>query len=180
VLKPLFSKDPFAAANLDAVVNWTGFESFAGLWLFAVIGLSLRYIQFNQAGRGFATLFVGTALFVNLTLIFFIGRIELYSQGAAVRFFESLQPKVQNNECYVVNFGYRSYAQLFYTRKQPLPSKGYDEQWLLHGDVDRDVYVITKIHKVAELAGVPGLQKLGEENGFVFYKRNAVAGPRRP
>jgi hypothetical protein len=112
---------------------------------------------------------------VNLTLIFFIGRIELYSQGAAVRFFESLQPKIQNRECYVLNYGYRSYAQLFYTRKQPLPSpQGNDEQWLLHGDVDRDVYVITKINKTQELEGVPGLQKLREENGFVFYKRNAV------
>jgi hypothetical protein len=118
---------------------------------------------------------------VNLTLIFFIGRIELYSQGAAIRFFEGLQPKIQKNECYVLNYGYRSYAQLFYTRKQPLPGKeGDDEQWLLHGDVDRDVYVITKIHKTGELADVPGLQKLGEENGFVFYKRSAVAGPRQP
>jgi 4-amino-4-deoxy-L-arabinose transferase-like glycosyltransferase len=181
VLKPLFSKDPFAAANLDAVVNWTGFESFAGLWLFAVIGLSLRYIHFNRAERGFATLFLGTAFFVTLTLVFFIGRIELYSQGAAIRFFESLQPKVRNHECYVVNYGYRSYAQLFYTRKLSLPKQeNHDEQWLLHGEVDRDVYVITKINKTQELEGVPGLQKLGEENGFVFYKRSAVAGPRQP
>ncbi len=174
VLKPLFQKDPFAAANLDAVVNWTGFEAFAGVFLFGVIGMSLRYLRTNQAERGFATLFMGTALFVNLTLIFFIGRIELYSQGAAIRFFESLQPNVRNGESYVLNYGYRSYAQLFYTRKLPLRQQNADdEQWLLRGDIDKDVYIITKINKTEELADVPGLQKLAEENGFVFYKRSA-------
>jgi 4-amino-4-deoxy-L-arabinose transferase-like glycosyltransferase len=175
VIKPLLSKDPFAAANLDAVVNWTGFEAFAGIVLFGVIGLAIRWIRQNQAEKGFATLFLGTAVFVNLTLIFFIGRIELYSQGAAIRFFEGLQEKVRNREAYVINVGYKSYGQLFYAKKPPvLDPKTNDYNWLLRGDIDKDVYVISKINRVHELGDVPDLQKLGEENGFVFFKREAV------
>jgi hypothetical protein len=118
---------------------------------------------------------------VNLTLIFFIGRIELYSQGAAIRFFRRPATQDSETECYVLNYGYRSYAPVVLHPQAALAQQaGDDEQWLLRGDVDRDVYIITKINKTQELVGVPGLQKLGEENGFVFYKRSAVAGPRQP
>jgi hypothetical protein len=171
VIKPLFKKDPFAMANLDAKVTWTGLEALAGVFLAIVVGLSLYWISRKRKWLGFRVLFGGTAVFVMLTLGLFIGKIEQYSQGAAIRFFESLQGK----DVYVTTKGYRSYAQLFYSRKPPIKNKkSLDINWLLYGDVDKDVYIATKIHKVKELADVPGLIKLGEENGFVFYKRNKV------
>jgi hypothetical protein len=109
-------------------------------------------------------------MFVMLTLIFFIGRIELYSQGAAVRFFESLQGK----DVYVITDGYKSYAQLFYTRKPPVTNpNSYNYEWLLTGDIDKDVYFVTKVDRKKELETMEGLQKLGSENGFVFYLRKA-------
>jgi hypothetical protein len=124
----------------------------------------------NKFEKGFATLYLGTALFVMLTLIFFIGRIEQYSQGAAVRFFESLQGK----DCYIITDGYKSYAQLFYSRKEPVKNvNSYNYEWLLHGDIDKDVYIVTKVDRKQELASMEGLEKLGSENGFVFYRRKA-------
>jgi hypothetical protein len=116
VLKPLFSKDPFAQANLNAVVNWTGLETIAGIFLFLVIVVSIKWISSNKMEQGFTVLYGGTGMFVMLTLIFFIGRIELYSQGAAVRFYESIQGK----DCYVITEGFKSYAQLFYSDKPPV------------------------------------------------------------
>jgi hypothetical protein len=75
----------------------------------------------------------------------------------------------------VINVGYKSYGQLFYAKKPPvLDPKTNDYNWLLRGDIDKDVYVISKINRVHELGDVPDLQKLGEENGFVFFKREAV------
>lgn len=167
-LNPLFSKDPFAAANLNAQVNWTGWEAVAGVILVVVLTLAIRRIRENRFDQGFSMLFLGNAVFVTATLIFFIARIEAYSQEAAIRFFENLQGK----DAYVITKGYKSYAQLFYTRKQPVQNPdSYNIDWLLHGNIDKDVYIVTKINKTQELANVPDLQQIGRENGFVFYIR---------
>jgi hypothetical protein len=171
LLKPLLSKDPFAQANLDAVVNWTGMETIAGIFLLLVVGVSVNWIgKQSKMEQGFFTLYAGTATFVLLTLIFFIGRIELYSQGAAIRFFESLK----GTDSYVITDGYKSYAQLFYTGKPPVVNQqSYNKDWLLYGDIDKDVYVVTKINHAHNMKDIPGLEKLKEENGFVFFRRKA-------
>lgn len=171
LIKPLFKKDPFALANLNAVVNWTGWESITGIFLLGILILSIYWINQNRKWLGFRTLFGGTAVFVMLTLIFFIGKIEQYSQGAAIAFFEDLKGK----DVYVVTKGYKSYAHLYYTDKPPVTNpKSWDINWLLHGDIDKDLYLSTKINKVKDLEGVKDLRKIGEKNGFVFYKRDKV------
>lgn len=172
LLKPLLSKDPFAVANLAADVRWTGWEVIPGLLLLGVLGMSFWWLRRQRFERGFYTLFLGNAVFVTLGLIFFIARIEGYSQAAAMRFYESLQGK----DCYVVPAGFKSYGQLFYFRKSPdAHPDSYDKQWLLHGDIDKDVYVVTKIHRTDLLDGVEGLVQIGAENGFVFFKRSKEA-----
>lgn len=115
LIRPLFEGDEFARENLNAQVNWTGWEVIPGILLAAVLVLSLRWISRQQFVKGFSLLYGGVAVFVLLTLIFFIGRIERYSQGAAIDFFESVEGK----NCYVMTYGYKSYAQLFYFRKPP-------------------------------------------------------------
>ncbi|HYG38422.1 MAG TPA: glycosyltransferase family 39 protein [Cytophagales bacterium] len=171
LIKPLFKKDPFALANLNAAVNWTGWESIAGIFLLGILILSIYWINHNRKWLGFRTLFGGTAVFVMLTLIFFIGKIEQYSQGAAIAFFADLKGK----DVYVVTKGYKSYAHLYYTDKPPVTNpKSWDINWLLYGDIDKDLYLSTKINKVKDLEGVKGLRKIGEKNGFVFYKRDKV------
>ncbi len=169
VLKPLFN-DPFAVANMDADVNWTGFEMIPGLVLLAVLIWSLRLFNRQQAMSAIRTLFAGTAVFVMLTLIFAIGRIESYSQRAAIEFYESKR----GEECYIITSGFKSYAHLFYFRKQPENKEpNSSKDWFLTGPIDKDVYVVTKIHKTGELEGIPGLKEINRKNGFVFYKREA-------
>jgi 4-amino-4-deoxy-L-arabinose transferase-like glycosyltransferase len=166
ILRPLFSKDPFAAANLDAKVHWTGWEAIAGILLLAITGLSIRWISKNKPELGFQTLFGGTAVFVMLTLTFFIARIELYSQGAVIRFYESLQGK----DVYVAPFEFRTYGDLFYTRKQPNQVIPHPEQ-LLQGNLDKDLYVATKIMYADQLRAIPEFKEIRSENGFVFFVR---------
>jgi hypothetical protein len=76
----------------------------------------------------------------------------------------------------VITKNFRSYAPLFYTRKPPITDpRAHEEEWLLYGDIDRPVYVVCKITSAEETSAIPTLTELYRKNGFVFYKREAVA-----
>jgi hypothetical protein len=149
-------------------VHWTGWEATAGVVLIFSTLLATRWIRRNRPGLGFSVLFGGTAIFVMLTLTFFIARIESYSQGAAIRFYESLQGK----DVYVESYGFKTYGHLFYTKRHPGQSpEGRDRAWLLHGKLDKDLYVVTKIMDADELRAIPGFREIRSQNGFVFFVR---------
>lgn len=169
VLEPLFAADPFARANLEAEVEWTGWEALAGLWLLLVLAFTIQSFRRANIQWGVPVLFVGTAAFVLLTLALFINHIEHYSQRAAISFF---QDRV-GETCYVRPLGYKSYAHLYYTDKQPGASPASaDQEWLLSGPIDRPAYFITKINKTERLEAYPDIREIGRSNGFVFYRRD--------
>jgi 4-amino-4-deoxy-L-arabinose transferase-like glycosyltransferase len=168
VIKPLFAKDPFAMANLEADVHWSGWESVTGLVLLVVVVLAVIFMKQGRLWRGVVLLFIGTAFFVNITLIFFIARIEGYSQNAAVEFCKTLQGK----DCYITTSGYKSYVHYFYPRIQPHTNvNSIDKNWLLTGDIDKEVYILTKIHRADDLRKYPDVEEIGSKNGFVFFRR---------
>jgi len=167
VLKSLF-KDPFAQANLDADVHWSGLEILPGVFLLVVLVLTLRWFNRGYSERAYRWLFGGTAVFVMLTLIFFIKRIEGYSQRAAIEFFESKA----GEDTYFTTHGYKSYAQYFYTGIMPHSNpNAYDRNWLIEGPIDKDVYIVTKNYHAEYLRSKPDMEQVGEKNGFVFFKR---------
>jgi len=169
LLKPLFAQDPFAQANLEAAVRWTGFEALAGLLLLGALVTGHWLHGKARYREAVLVVFGGTALFVTVTLYFFINRIEGYSQHAAIEFFKERR----GEPCYVITKNYKSYAHLFYTAKPPVSdARNHDEEWLLHGNMDRPVYVVCKITAVEEVAAIRTLQEVGRENGFVFFKRD--------
>jgi 4-amino-4-deoxy-L-arabinose transferase-like glycosyltransferase len=167
-LKPLFEKDPFAVENLQAQVSWSGFESISGILLALILVFSLVIFRRNLKLR-FAVLFYGTGVWVMLTLIFYIGRIESYSQRAAIEFWEERQGK----DVYVHTYGYKSYAHIYYSRTQPMEGAHQaDGNWLLHGEIDKPVYISCKVTSKERLEEeVPDAQFLYAKNGFYFYKR---------
>lgn len=166
-LKPLFN-DPFAQANLNAQVHWTGLEALPALFLGALLFLSIRAFQRDLGWMGFRILFGGGAIFIFATLIFFVKRVEGYSQRAAIEFFQGKA----DEDCYILTHGYKSYGHLFYARKrQPLNAQSHDRHWLLYGNPDKPVYVVTKIQKIGELKELPQLEEIYRKNGFVFYHR---------
>jgi hypothetical protein len=167
-IKPLLAKDPFALANLEAEVRWTGWEVIPGVvlggWVIGLLVFRKRVIS----GRGISLLFLGTAIFLQLGLFFFVGRVEGYSQRAAVEFYKTLQDK----EIYVKTVGFKSYAHLFYSQKKPGgATEQNDLEWLAKGPVDREVYLVTKIHKADRLRAYPELREMFEKNGFVGFAR---------
>lgn len=170
ILKPLFEKDKFALANLNAKVDWSNWDMLPGI-VFAVFFLvSLFFFRKKIHEIGTFSLFFGTAVYVFLALTFYINKIEAYSQRAAIEFYEQLQGK----DVYVEVDGFKSYAQLFYTQKpNPKNKKSLDKGWLLKGKVDKDVYIVTKNTFEHAETNFKDAQKLYEKNGFVFYLRKA-------
>ncbi len=168
ILRPILAADPFAVANLDADVIWTGWEALVGVWLLAILVSSLRAFRRKDTRIGVIVLFVGTALFVVLTLFTSIRNIEGYSQRAAIEFYEARQ----GEDCYVQPVGFKSYAHLFYTRKEPVTNPdSFDQEWLLFGPIDKPAYFVTRIGKEDRFGKYSDIREIGRKNGFIFYKR---------
>jgi 4-amino-4-deoxy-L-arabinose transferase-like glycosyltransferase len=184
LLKPLFSADPFALANLEARVRWDGWEKYVGLWLWVLCAICVFAFAKKYFALGFQVLFGGMALSVVLILWALIGRIEAFSQGAAIDFFKS----IQKEKAYVLTHNYRSYAQYFYGRvgpeNKPALFSGRDlseklNNWkdslLLSSRIRKDVYLVSKINQTQGLERYPELKKIGSKNGWVFFVRRINA-----
>ncbi|MBK9151801.1 MAG: glycosyltransferase family 39 protein [Saprospiraceae bacterium] len=165
-----FIKDPFAVANLNAEVHWSGLEWLLGVFFILGTGISWWWLYKQRIIRGATGLFAVTAITVMLFGLIFVPRIESYTQGANIRFFQSLK----GQKVYAGTVWYKSYAPLFYTDKQAeIPPFVYFEE-LLHKDVGMPVYLSVKnIHK-ERMEAHPEFELIGEENGFVFYQRSQM------
>ena len=162
-----YINDPFAVANLQANVGWQGWEwIIGGLWLMALVIFILRFKRqtFNAA----IGLFLSTAICLWFYLANVVPKIEEFVQGTVIRFYESKQ----GQDVYVEPIGYKSYAQLFYFRKQPpVNPKTQDEDYLLNGPVDKPTFLITRLDRAKDFRKNPNLVVIKEENGFVFFQR---------
>lgn len=157
-------KDRFAVANLQADVYWGGWEWMLGI-LFG-LGILLSLFFMARSRKAIFYLLVTCLLGLELLSLVYIPKVEQYTQGAAISFYESKQQE----DCYITTVGFKSYAHLFYGRKQPpAHPKHADKEWLLSGKADKPVYVVTKnIRKDEWLERAPQLSVLYEQNGFVF------------
>ncbi len=174
VLRPVF-KDPFAQGNLEAGVHWTGLEMLPGLFLAILIGAFFFLMRKGKPAAGFRLIYGGVAIFVMWSLFSFAGRIEGYSQRAAIEFFK----EKSKEDCHLAAFGYKSYAHLFYGKPQRAGQACFTDMGcinnLLYGPIDKPAYIVTKVHRAPELAQNSALKEIGRKNGFVFFRR-APAG----
>lgn len=159
--------DPFAVGNLQANVPWSYSECLWGLLYLIAIWVCAFVIRKNFK-KGMIALCIVQLIIIQVTVIHFTPKIEAYSQRAAIEYFQSFKGK----DVYVQVLGYKSYAHLFYTQKQPSTNPNYhNEQWLLAGPVDKPTYFICKITEADRFRAMPTLQEIGGKNGFVFFKR---------
>ncbi len=174
LLKPLFKTDLFALGNLEAAIEWSYFDISPGVFLLLISIIAVFIFSKKGFGKevsnwkGIVTLFGGGAIFITISLFFFINKIEGYSQNAAIEFYKSMEGK----EVYVKNVGFKSYAPLFYTKKTAgLRSENRSYKWLTEGEIDRDVYFVTKVNNDGGLRKFSDIKEVGRKNGFVFFKR---------
>jgi len=161
--------DPFAVKCLSASGEWKGFEVVAGVVLLAGI------ITYIAAGRKKEQMAVYAltgfmVIFIFLSMVMIVPRVEAYSQRAAVEFFQSVSDK----DVYLETVGYKSYTHLFYGKiKDHENSLSKDEKWLLTGRIDKDAYFSVKVtSKENFISQYPDTEYLYEKNGFVFFKRS--------
>jgi len=163
-------KDDFTIANLQAEVEWTGQEFLIGLVFLVAIILTFILIKKNHVFKRAFSLWIISLLFTFLVLCFIVPKVEKYSQNALIEFLKSKQ----NEDAYLINMYFKSYAIDFYGKSQPPEYKNYyNRNWLLTCEIDKDVYFITKVHKAHQLDEYPEVKKIGEKNGFVFFLREA-------
>ena len=168
-LKPLFQKDAFAMANLDAQVHWYWYQSLPGVVLIAASLGALYFWLRHQAWSSAQLLFTGGAVFTATTLVLIVPNIEAYSQRAAIDFYESKSEE----DCFVRTIGFKSFANLFYARKRPVfgDRKQDEYEQLAHGIPTKPVYFVAKVTNLGELPTLADCHELYRKNGFVFYKR---------
>ena len=164
--------DPFAVGNLKANVEWSYIECLWGLAYLVATWVTVLMMN-RDFRKGMITLCVVQLFMIQVTVLHFTPKIEGYSQRAAIDFFKSFEGK----DVYIVPLGYKSYANIFYAKKQPFASKEYflngkiNDHWLLYGAVDKPVYFISKIQNAQQYRMLPQLECIGEKNGFVFFRR---------
>ncbi len=159
-------KDDFAVANLQADVQWTGYEWLLGLILISAVLIAVILAKRNSVSKALTVLFSGTTLFIFLLILVFPYRIEKYSQRAVIDFYKSKATE----KCYILNSGYFSYAPLFYTNK--MPGDCARPMWLLTGNIDRPFYLVLKEPHYEQWKHIiPAMKVVNKKNGFVFLVR---------
>ncbi len=162
-----YIKDPFAVANLQADVTWSGIETGWGVFYLVCMVAVLLLLKRNML-KSIIVLFIAQVIIIQITVAHFTPKIEAYSQRAAIEFFKALEGK----DVYVKVLGYKSYAHLFYSRKMPQANEmHYNEEWLLTGDIDKPAYFVCKMMQADRYRAMPQLEEMGAKNGFVFFRR---------
>ncbi len=168
LIKP-YIQGEFAKGNLQADINWTGWEAGIGLLYFIVIiSAVVLIIQNHRHVKGFIVLFGGTTIVIQLAMYILVPKIEGYTQHAAIEFYKSKK----DEDAYVEVLGFKSYAHLFYKKKRPAnASPKIDDQKLLNKPIDKPAYFVVKNHDLSDYYPDENLKLLDRENGFVFLKR---------
>lgn len=159
-IKEKIQLDSFTAASLEAEVVWDVFDFFPGVFFLAVIATSYFLYRKHKNQFAIVILFAGTAFLLNIFLLFFIGKIEHYSQRAAIEFYKSKE----NQQVEIETMGFHSYAPFFYARKP-----------LMVSSVVKQQFVVLKKDKEGLLEGNKELKVMYEKNGFIFTATSANA-----
>jgi hypothetical protein len=128
------------------------------IWILLVFGAAALLWRKSKREYSMLTLFTGTGVFVTIALIFFIGKIERYSQHAAIEFCE----KYEGQQVEIKTIGFKSYLPFFYAKK-PVPDATMTAEELPQ-------YYILKTDKRKKLADRPELNIMYEKNGFIFLE----------
>lgn len=165
--------DPFAVSCMEASSEWKGFEPFVGLLLIAATVWFCISFSRRRSPGSFVPLAAGNLVFAMTAILCAVPEVEKYSQASAVDFYIERQ----GEDCYVQPAYFKSYAQYFYTGRQP-ENNCEDFGWLTRGDIDKPCYFVVKdipeqVERLREDA--PDARFLSRRSGFQFFVRESPA-----
>jgi 4-amino-4-deoxy-L-arabinose transferase-like glycosyltransferase len=161
-----YIKDNFAVASLNVTANWNGLE-----WIIGSLFGIMTIVFFMQQHRknttaALYTFLIAFSILIPVYIWQAAPKIEQYSQGPAIEFYETLQGK----DCYAETFEFKSYAQYFYARQNNHNNpKSADKEWLFRNNAGKPVYVVAKITSGQKAKEYP-FKELGRKGGFIFYE----------
>ena len=185
--------DANAILNLQANGEWKGYEFLIGVIFFFASWLLYR----AYTRRQFKSLYLGLSaftLFNILAIAIIVPKIGLYSQEAAIEFYRLKA----NEDCYIETHAFKSYAQLFYGKRQTshfvcadqknyvkkqldlMETEGHARSssfstaytlWLENGQIDKPAYIVVKTVEKQQVAKKSHFRHLYDKNGFSFFIR---------
>jgi hypothetical protein len=158
-IKTNFSLDAFSLAAMSAPVQWGTIDYLPAAFFFLIVTLFIILWRRLKQYAALLILFFGMGIFVNISLIFFIGKIEAYTQRAAIEFCESKS----GQDVEIRTMGFKSYLHYFYAQK---PISGTSDSLK-----DKPQYFILREDKRIRLSINPDLKILHKKNGFIFLER---------
>ncbi|HIP31338.1 MAG TPA: glycosyltransferase family 39 protein [Crocinitomicaceae bacterium] len=162
-----YMNDPFAVESMSTPIHWSGFEFLIGILFFIGMIISAVFLKRKMLEKALVTISKTVAFSLLLVLFFILPKIEGFTQGPVVSFYES----IQGEDCYVESFGYKSYAQYYYFQQPAgLSDQRKDQNWLVHGDIDKNVYMVSKSTNT-QLDSISNFKLIDKVGGFRFYKR---------
>ncbi|MBO4475752.1 MAG: glycosyltransferase family 39 protein [Bacteroidales bacterium] len=164
-----YIQDPFAVSCMEATSEWSESVTLAGLLLVVTTVWFCTSFRRSLSIRSFGILGAGYVVFSMVAILCAVPQIEKYSQASAVDFCIERQ----GEDCYVQPAYFKSYAQYFYTDRQPQNSCD-DFEWLCRGPIDKPCYFIVKdepgnAERLRDDA--PEAQLLYRRTGFLFFVR---------
>ena len=177
--------DPVARGALGVVVGWSYLDVLVGLLFLYLAGLSVWAFAKEQSFKALILLLCANVITLNFAFIALFPKAEKIAQGAVVDFYQGLK----GCDCFVDVSGFKSYAQLFYSDKQPgyaaaafgkergafvdlLKAPQVNKGHLQEAKVfQKPIYLVAKIHKAQDLVANQAFQLIKSEGGFLFFKR---------
>ena len=156
-------QDVFVRGNLQAPVEWSGWEKGIGV---AYIG-TIAYFLFRKAQVKPMQIFSLMASGVFIIMVYMsvvVPKIEGYTQATPIDFYVS---KV-GQHVYIETVGFKSFAHLLYFQKPAGSPSG--ETLLAAKKLDRPAFFVMKVDAEEKFKYHPNLIFIKEENGFLFYK----------
>jgi hypothetical protein len=169
-----YISDPFAKACFSQDVSWMGIEYLFGLLFFIGVVVMIILISKKKIVEGVLTYGVITILVLTLYLKLVIHRIEQYSQGKIIEFYNSLE----GQDVYLITISYKTYAHYFYFKQPPYINQphGLDRRdWLTRGTIDKPVYIIVK-NTEKYVKELPDVSFVTQAGGYMIYRRERNDG----
>lgn len=162
--------DPFTAANLQADVHWAYWEVVFGL---LVLLCFIVFIFWKRKNRLTAlyVFFISQAISITAIVYHFTPKIEAYSQGAAISFYQSVETE---EDAVIFPVGMKSYAYLFYSQKK-LPDSNEKHSsspmQVMEERLDLTLYLVVRNFNEDQIQrDFPKAKKMDERNGYLLYK----------